>query len=101
MLLPGCATAGPWYYYESNLDQISVGDSKEHLLSFFRGGQKEGGQRQAGMQIRAARRAANGDLLEVSEVPLINDAMRILVPGLPSHGLWSCPVSRMKRSVVS
>jgi len=53
------------YYLTSNLNNISIGQSKSELLKMFRGEHQEGGA--PSMQIRAAKQ--DGDsLIEIGEV---------------------------------
>src|SRR5215471_13250740 len=71
LTVQGCST-GTWYYYESNLNRLSVGMSKDSLLTAFRGGEVDG-KLQSGMQIRAAKRTDSGDLLEVGQMILMDE----------------------------
>jgi hypothetical protein len=72
IVVAGCASS-TWYYYESNLNTLSVGTPKADVLTLFEGGERDGHPRE-GMQIRAARKTERGTLLEVGEVPLMNGA---------------------------
>jgi hypothetical protein len=67
MLLVGCAQQ---YYLKSNLNQITLGQTKEAILSMFPEGRSVWGGGAPGMQIRAAHRSTSGKLLEVGEVLL-------------------------------
>ena len=63
--LVGCAQR---YYLKSNLNQITIGQTKEKTLAIFPGERSAAGA--PGMEIRAAQRSSNGKLLEVGEVLL-------------------------------
>lgn len=63
LLLVGCAQQ---YYLKSNLNQITLGQTKEKTLSMFPGHRSAWGP--PGMEIRAAQRSSSGKLLEVGEV---------------------------------
>ena len=68
----GCAGTTTFTYMESNLRNVRVGDPKERILAIFatKITSKEITQ---GMTIRAARRDASGNLIEVGEVLLLNE----------------------------
>ena len=59
----GCATPIKHYYSDKNLNQINVGADRPHILAMFEG-----------MEIRSKQRDPAGNLLEVGEVILINQA---------------------------
>ena len=67
LLLVGCAQQ---YYLKNNLNQISLGQTKEKLLSMFPSRQSAWSGNVPGMEIRAAQRSISGKLLEVGEVLL-------------------------------
>lgn len=67
LVLSGCSSL---YYSDKNLNLISIGDSKEQIMSRFQATKKDG-DNVPGMQIRAARRNSSGKLIEVGEVPLL------------------------------
>jgi len=67
-LLAACAIEQR-YYTQSNLNNISLGDTKNKLLSMFSGSKKVGSP--PPMQIRAAQKS-NNKLIEVGEVWLTN-----------------------------
>lgn len=72
IILTSCSSTGPWYWKQSSLNSLSLGMSKESLLQTYPGAAQDGRQ-VTGMQIRAARKTDRGTLLEVGEVPLIQD----------------------------
>jgi len=59
----GCATPVKHYYSDRSLDQINVGADRPHILAMFEG-----------MEIHSKQRDPAGNLLEVGEVTLVNDA---------------------------
>jgi len=65
--LVGCAQR---YYLKSNLNHISLGQTKEKTLSMFPSRQSAWSGNIPGMEIRAAQRSSNGKLLEIGEVLL-------------------------------
>jgi len=71
--LVGCAQR---YYLKSNLNYISLGQTKEKTLSMFSSQQSALSGNIPGMQIRAAQRSINGKLLEVGEVLLTDGVTR-------------------------
>jgi hypothetical protein len=74
VLTCSCTGGGPWYYYESNLNALSVGMTKQTLLDNWYGGKDANGHVRAGLQIRAARRTQEGQLIEVGELPMMSQA---------------------------
>ena len=72
LAVQGACSSGTWYYLESTLNKLSVGASKDSLLTAFRGGEVNGHQT-SGMQIRAAKRTDSGDLLEVGQLVLMDE----------------------------
>ena len=76
-LISACAVQQR-YYTKSNLNRISIGQTKGQLLNKFSGENKPGGP--PPMQIRAAQKS-NGKLLEVGEV-LMTDGV------LPTVADW-------------
>jgi hypothetical protein len=67
LLLVGCAQQ---YYLKSNLNQITLGQTKGAILSMFPEWRSVWGGGAPGMQIRAGHRSSSGKLLEVGEVLL-------------------------------
>lgn len=67
LLLAGCATQ--LYYTKSNLNHLTLGQTKAKTLSIFPGERSSRGV-VPGMEIRAAQRSSSGKLLEVGEVLL-------------------------------
>lgn len=78
LFLVGCAQQ---YYLKSNLNQISLGQTKEKTLSMFPRRQSALSGNIPGMEIRASQRSSNGKLLEVGEV-LLTDGVT------PSVSYW-------------
>ncbi len=68
----GCASTATFTYTERNLGNIRVGDPKERILAIFATNIASGEVTQ-GMTIRAARKDASGNLIEVGEVLLLNE----------------------------
>jgi len=68
-LISACAVQQR-YYMKSNLNRISIGQTKGQLLNKFPGENKYGGP--PPMQIRAAQKS-NGKLLEVGEVLMTDE----------------------------
>lgn len=66
--LVGCAQQ--LIYKKSNLNLISLGQTKEKTLSMFPEQRSAWGVNTPGMEIRAAQRSSNGKLLEIGEVLL-------------------------------
>lgn len=67
LFIVGCAQQ---YYLKSNLNHISLGQTKERILSTFPGHQTLLSGNIPGMEMRAAQRSSNGKLIEVGEVLL-------------------------------
>jgi len=74
VLLAGCATVQQ-YYLKTNLNNISIGQSKQSLLNLFPGQPRVGGA--PPMQIRAAQKN-DSSLIEVGEV-LMTDGVSATV----------------------
>ena len=72
LLLVGCAT-DLLYYTKSNLNYLTLGQTKEKTLSMFPG-ERSSNRVIPGMEIRAAQRSSSGKLLEVGEV-LLSDGV--------------------------
>lgn len=75
LLLVGCAPdIYQRYYLKTNMNKITIGQTKANVLSMFPGELTEKGVRPQGgapgMEIRAAHRSSSGKLLEVGEVLL-------------------------------
>ena len=70
--LVGCASTPTFTYTEGNLGNIGVGDSRERILAIFPS-KITNEEVTRGMTIRAARRDASGNLIEVGEVLLLNE----------------------------
>ena len=68
----GCASTPTFTYTESNLRNVRVGDAKERILGIF-ATKITNEEVTHGMTIRAARRDASGNLVEVGEVLLLNE----------------------------
>jgi len=68
----GCASTATFTYTETNLRNVQVGDSKERILGIF-ASKVTSEEITPGMTIRAARRDASGNLIEVGEVLLLNE----------------------------
>ena len=75
LLMVGCAQR---YYLKNNLNNISIGQTKQKILSMFPGEAATFGGGAPGMQIRAAQRSSSGKLLEVGEV-LLTDGITATV----------------------
>lgn len=67
LFLVGCVQQ---YYLKNNLNQISIGQTKEKTLAIFPRRQSVWSGNIPGMEIRAAQRSSSGKLLEVGEVLL-------------------------------
>lgn len=74
LLLVGCAQR---FYLKSNLNHVSIGQTKNNILSMFPGESRPLGA--PGIQIRAAQQSSNGKLLEVGEV-FLTDGITPTVP---------------------
>jgi hypothetical protein len=61
-ILSGCLVNRPFYYYDSNLNNLTLGMSKETLVSRF---PAQRSRVTFSPILRAAKRQANGDLVEV------------------------------------
>jgi len=68
----GCASTPTFTYTEDNLRNVRAGDSKERILAIF-ATKITNEEVTQGMTIRAARRDASGNLIEVGEVLLLNE----------------------------
>ena len=64
LLVSACAV-NQQYYMKSNLNSVSIGQTKQQLLGLFPGQKKRGGA--PPMQIRAAQKS-NGKLIEIGEL---------------------------------
>lgn len=67
----GCASTPTFTYTEDNLGNVRAGDAKERILAIF-ATKITNEEVTHGMTIRAARRDASGNLIEVGEVLLLN-----------------------------
>ncbi len=65
----GCA-GGPWYFYKSNLNNLSVGQSKSSLLTGF---SNKDNPKTVPLVIRATK-TINGELIEIGELPMMSQA---------------------------
>ena len=68
----GCAGTTTFTYTETNLKKVQVGDPKERILAIF-ATKITSEEMTQGMTIRAARKDASGNLIEVGEVLLLNE----------------------------
>ena len=71
----GCATPVKDYYSDRNLNQINVGADRPHILAMFESTTSKG-KTFEGMEIRSKQTDPAGNLLEVGEVILVNDASK-------------------------
>jgi hypothetical protein len=68
----GCASTATFTYTETNLRNVQVGDAKERILGIFATNITSREVTQ-GMTIRATRKDASENLIEVGEVLLLNE----------------------------
>ena len=68
-----CASGGQRYYYLSNLNNLSIDQTKQQVMRVFPGENTRFGMRP--MLIRAAQRS-NGKLVEVGEMRMLDKASR-------------------------
>jgi hypothetical protein len=73
-LISACATQ-QFYYSKSNLNNISIGQTKQELLKKFPGENKPGGA--PPMQIRAAQKS-NSKLIEVGELRMADSVSPVV-----------------------